>query len=532
VTQDTKQITAEMIAAVESLIGLHFSDEQRKMMLSGLADLREQYAQIHAQSVPYTQGPALNFNPRLPDMYFQNNHEGFHVQLPEGIERPSSDEAIAFLSVSEQAALMRTGQISSLELTTIYLERIKRYGPRLNCIVTITEELALQQAQRADDELAAGHYRGPLHGIPYGAKDLFATKDILTTWGDIPYKEQVFDYNAAVIDRLEEAGAVLVAKLSLGALAWGDVWFKGRTNNPWNLETGTSGSSAGSGAAVASGLVSFALGTETNGSIIYPSAYCGITGLRPSFGRISRYGAMPLSWSMDKTGPMCRSVEDCALLLDVLHGPDQRDAVTLGLPGCGWDGNHDIQGLRLGYVPAAFESDEPAVKNARAALDLLSSLGAELIPISLPLEAANSISFILQAEAAAAFDELLRSGQVELLTRQVEDAWPNVFRLARTIPAVEYIQANRIRTGILQEMAQLFESIDAYLLPFGFSHHSTLSNLTGHPAIGLPSGFDHNHMPTSLECIAQLYDEATLLRLASAFQHASSFHLQHPELTD
>lgn len=531
-TQDKEQITPEMIAAVEALIGLRFSAEQRSLMLSGLSNLREQYALIHAHALPYTQGPALYFNPRLPDMYFQNNHEGFHLKLPEGIERPSSDDEIAFLSVSELAVLIRTGQISSLELTKIYLERIKRYGPRLNCIVTLTEELALQQAQRADDEIAAGHYRGPLHGIPYGAKDLFATKGIPTTWGDVPYKEQVFDYNAAVIDRLEEAGAVLIAKLSLGALAWGDVWFNGRTNNPWNLETGTSGSSAGSGAAVAAGLVGFALGTETNGSIIYPSTFCGITGLRPTFGRISRYGAMPLSWSMDKIGPMCRSVEDCALVLDVLHGPDQRDSVTLGLPGCGWDGNYDIQGLRLGYVPAAFESDEPAIRNARAALDLFASLGAELKPINLPLESANSISFILQAEAAAAFDELLRSGQVELLTRQVEDAWPNVFRYARTIPAVEYIQANRIRVSIMQEMAQLFEQIDAYVLPFGFSHHSTLSNLTGHPAIGLPSGFDQEQMPTAIECIAQLYDEATLLRLASAFQHASDFHLQHPELND
>jgi Asp-tRNA(Asn)/Glu-tRNA(Gln) amidotransferase A subunit family amidase len=408
----------------------------------------------------------------------------------------------------------------------MYLERLKTYGPKFECVITITEELAIKQAQQADAEIAAGKYRGPLHGVPYGAKDLLATRGYKTTWGAMPYKDQMIDEDATVIKRLEQAGAVLVAKLTMGALAWGDVWYGGKTRNPWNLEQGSSGSSAGSASATAAGLVAFAIGTETWGSIVSPSTRCGVTGLRPTYGRVSRAGAMALSWSMDKIGPICRTVEDCALVFDAISGPDGIDQTVVDLP-FNYNPNVKLGQLRIGYLKDAFEKDTVNVANNEAVLAKLRELGAELIPVELPDHPVSNLSFILSAEAAAAFDELTRSGKDDLMVRQIKNAWPNVFRTSRFIPAVEYIQANRVRYLVIQAMAKMMADIDVYVAP-SFGSNLLLTNLTGHPCVVVPNGFDKKGGPTSISFIGRLYDEATTLAVAKTYQDATDFHRRHP----
>ena len=406
---------------------------------------------------------------------------------------------------------------------------MKEHGPTLECVVTLTEDLALKQAARADREIAAGKYRGPLHGIPYGAKDLLSVEDYRTTWGATPYKNQMIDDNAAVVKRLEEAGAVLVAKLTLGALAWGDVWFGGKTKNPWNLEEGSSGSSAGSGSATAAGLVAFAIGTETWGSIVSPSTRCGVTGLRPTFGRVSRAGAMALSWSMDKIGPMCRTVEDCAMVFNTIYGPDGQDQSVVDLP-FNYRREVDFSNLRFGYFKSAFDEDYPTKENDEKVLDVLKGLGADLVPFDLPDFPVENLSFILSAEAAAAFDELTLSKEDALLVRQERRAWPNVFRASRFIPAVEYIQANRARHMLQQEMAEKMKTVDLYVTPSFGGNNSLLTNLTGHPCVVVPNGFKENGSPTSISFIGQLYDEGTILAVAKAYQDATDWHNQHPSM--
>jgi Asp-tRNA(Asn)/Glu-tRNA(Gln) amidotransferase A subunit family amidase len=421
----------------------------------------------------------------------------------------------------------------------MYLVRLERLDPKLESVITLTKELALEQAARADREIAAGRYRGPLHGIPWGAKDLLSTEGYPTTWGAKSHEDQLIDENATVVERLEEAGAVLVAKLSLGALAWGDVWFGGRTRNPWNLEQGSSGSSAGPAAATAAGLVGFSIGSETWGSIVSPSTRCGVTGLRPTFGRVSRHGAMALSWTMDKLGPICRSVEDCALVLEAIHGPDGRDATAVDLPFA-WDAGIDATRLRLGYVKSLFEApldeeDESAAEvreHDLATLEKLREIGFDLVPIELPDLPVESLAFILSAEAAAAFDDLTRSGRDDLLVRQVRYAWPNVFRQARMIPAVEYIQANRVRTILIQRLAAILEAIDVYVVPSYGGDHLLMTNLTGHPAVVLPNGFKEDGTPTSITFMGRMFGEAELLAVAKAYQDATPFHTKYPQLED
>jgi Asp-tRNA(Asn)/Glu-tRNA(Gln) amidotransferase A subunit family amidase len=347
----------------------------------------------------------------------------------------------------------------------------------------------------------------------------------------------MIDEDATVVQRLEEAGAVLVAKLTLGALAWGDVWFGGRTNNPWNLEQGSSGSSAGPAAATAAGLVGFSIGSETWGSIVSPATRCGATGLRPTFGRVSRHGAMALSWTMDKLGPICRSVEDCALVLEAIYGPDGKDATVVEAP-FHWNAELDIRTLRVGYVKSLFEEelaeDDDAEMRANdlATLDALRDLGIALIPIELPNLPVDALSLILSAEAAAAFDELTRSGQDDLLVRQIEDAWPNVLRQARFIPAVEYIQANRIRTLVMSRMAEILREIDVYVAPSFGGNNLLLTNLTGHPSVVLPNGFREDGTPTSISFMGRLFGEDKLLALAKVYQDATSFHLKHPPIDE
>ena len=402
------------------------------------------------------------------------------------VTRPSTIEHLAFAPVTQLAELIRSRQVTSLELTEMYLARLKRFDPILHCVVTLTEDLAYRQAKRADAEIEAGQYRSPLHGIPWGAKDLFAVRGYPTTWGAEPYRGQVIDTNATVVERLEAAGAVLVAKLTLGALAYGDICFDTMTRNPWNVEEGSSGSSAGSASAVAAGLVGFALGTETLGSIVSPSTRCGVTGLRPTFGRVSRHGAMALSWSMDKAGPMARSVEDCALILSAIYGPDGRDAVVVDTP-FEWKPNLKASDLRVGYVEKLFEDGTEA---DRAVLEVLRAQGIDLIPMSLPDDDLDPLVLILNVEAAAAFDDLTRSNQDDLLTWQDKEAWPNSFRTARLIPAVEYIQANRMRTLLMRKMAAVMRTVDVVVAPPFGGNTLVLTNLTGHPAVVVPNGFN------------------------------------------
>jgi Asp-tRNA(Asn)/Glu-tRNA(Gln) amidotransferase A subunit family amidase len=539
----TGGVSKEALAGAEKLAGLEFTDDERELMLKGLDELREDYAKLRDVPLDNSVSPALRFEPVLPGMEIPERKLTARGSRPRLTARPSDDAELAFLPVTELGNLIRIGEVSSVELTTLYLDRLKTYDPELHCVITLTEERAMEQARRADRELGQGIWRGPLHGVPWGAKDLLAVRGYPTTWGAAPFKEQLIDEDATVVQRLDEAGAVLVAKLSLGALAWGDVWFGDKTRNPWNTEQGSSGSSAGPGSAAAAGLVGFAIGSETWGSIVSPSTRCGVTGLRPTFGRVSRHGAMALSWSMDKLGPMCRGVEDCALVFSAIQGSDGLDPTAVDRPFV-WDADLDVRSLRVGYLQSIFEREpefgdedtEEDRERAREwlaidleALEALKSLGVELIPMELPDLPVSALSFILSAEAGAAFDDLTRSGRDDLMVRQIEDAWPNVFRQARTIPAVEYIQANRVRTLVMREMEVALEGIDCWVAPSFGGSNLLLTNLTGHPAVVLPDGFRSDGTPTSITFNGRLFGESEVLALARAYQEVTGAHLRHPE---
>ena len=558
-----KKINTEDIAAAEKINGLRFTHRERKLMVEDLRENADAYAKLRQVNIANSVPPAIRFDPVIPGMRIDKQmpsprEDGAatisftlsHDPLPSrerdfsekgssrtspspfSVERPANLEGLAFAPVTTLARLVRTRKVTSTELTQMYLARLKKYGPRLECVITLTEDRALVQAKRADEEIAAGSYRGPLHGIPYGAKDLLATKGIRTTWGSKPYMDQVPDYNATVIERLEQAGAVLVAKLTLGELAWGDVWYGGKTRNPWNYEQGSSGSSAGSASATAAGLVGFAIGTETWGSIISPSTRCGVAGLRPTYGRVSRAGAMALSWSMDKIGPICRSVEDCALVFEAIYGPDGNELAVVDLP-FNWDPATDLKTIRVGYLKKAFEEDSKTKKNDQAVLEVLRSAGIELVPFELPADLPiQPLAIVLSAEAAAAFDELTRSNRDDLMARQERNAWPNAFRAARFIPAVEYIQANRVRTLLMEEMAERMKAVDVYVVPSSDDDNGLLTNLTGHPAVVVPNGFDEKGSPTGISFIGGLYEEAKTLRVALAYEQATDFHTKHPVLKE
>jgi len=524
-SEEAREITAAMIASAEELIDLSFTPAERDSMRDDLADYREAYAKMRSVAVDNAVPPALVFDPR-PQGFAPSGQDGpVEMSAPRETAVPDDIEALAFYSVRDLAELVRTRKVTSTQLTQMYLARLKAYGPTLECVITLTEDLALAQAARADAEIAAGKYRGPLHGIPYGAKDLLAVAGYPTTWGAAPYKDQRLDDTATVVRKLEEAGAVLVAKLTLGALAWGDVWYGGTTRNPWNTEQGSSGSSAGSASATAAGLVAFAIGTETWGSIVSPSTRCGTTGLRPTFGRVSRAGAMALSWSMDKIGPICRTVEDCAIVFDAIRGTDGRDASVIDAPFA-YNGGAGVRGMRIGYVAAAMEEDYPNRDFDKATLAKLESLGATLVPVTLPDIAVDALPLILTVEAAAAFDELTRSGRDDLMVRQIKNAWPNVFRGARLVPAVEYVQANRIRTLLIAEMAKL--DVDVYVCPSFGGNNLLLTNLTGQPCVVLPNGFTEEGTPVSITFMGRLFGEGRLLEVAGAYQRATTFHAEHP----
>ena len=522
---DDEKILKRHLQRTENLLGLEFTDSERDSILPDLVDLREQYKDLRKLELPNHVAFPLYFQPQLPGFQIPSGNDQYQFQEIV-TSRPDNLEECAFMTVGELAYLIRTQHVTSEELTLMYLDRLKRYGPELECVISLTKELALKQARRADKEIGSGYYRGPLHGIPYGAKDLLAVPGYRTTWGATPYQEQIIDETATVIDKLEAAGAVLIAKLTLGALAWGDVWFGGKTRNPWDLEQGSSGSSAGPGSATAAGLVGFSIGSETWGSIVSPSTRNGVTGLRPTFGTVSRAGAMALSWTMDKLGPMCRSVADCALIYNIIRGSDNLDRSVIDVP-FQVPRPKQIENLRVAYVESAFK-DTSTKENDKAVLEILKSLGLNLIPIELPEFPVKALSFILSAEAAAAFDELTRSNRDDELVRQMRMAWPNVFRKARYIPAVEYIQANRARILLNEKMNKLFESIDVYIVPSFWGDNLLRTNLSGHPCVVLPNGFDKNGSPTSISFIANLYKDGNAIAVAQVYQDATTWHKKYP----
>lgn len=536
------EITVPLARAAQQLLGLSFTDAQLDSTRRNLTGYRESYEALRKIPLPNGVAPALGFDPRplrlrqsLPPSVGVNSGKADQAgKLPETAKAklPANRDELAFYTVRQLGELLRTKQITSLELTDFFLARLKKYDPQLHCVITLTEDLARQQARQADAEIKAGKYRGPLHGVPFGVKDLFSAKGYKTTWGSVPYKEQTLDEDAAVVERLRAAGAVLLAKLTLGELAQGDVWFGGKTRTPWDVSKGSSGSSAGSASAVAAGLLPFAIGTETLGSIVSPSTACGVTGLRPTFGRVSRAGAMALSWSMDKAGPLARSAEDCAIVLAALTaaGPDARDAATLLAPNSfRYAFTTNLKKLRVGYVKAAFEAAYPTKANDEATLAVLRKLGVELVPIELPAIAPGALRFILTAEGAAAFDELTRSGRDGQMVLQNRSAWPNTFRSARFISAVEYIQAQRVRSLLIEQMDAQLKGLDAYLAP-SFRANLVLTNLTGHPAVAVPNGFTAAGLPTTITFMGQLYEEGPLLALAKAYQDATDFNEKHPPL--
>jgi Asp-tRNA(Asn)/Glu-tRNA(Gln) amidotransferase A subunit family amidase len=526
--QETGTITREMLAEAETVFGLQFEDDERELMLEGLNRNLRRLEQIRELDISNSVAPAIFFDPVLPGRKLPAGTGTFRISRQPLTERPENLEEVAFWPVTHLAELVRGRKVTALELTRMYLDRLKRHGPRLECVVTLTEELALRQANRADAEIGRGYYRGPLHGIPWGAKDLLAEDQYRTTWGAKPFEEQVLDSDATVVNRLEQAGAVLVAKTTLGALAMGDVWFGGRTRNPWNPEQGSSGSSAGSAAATAAGLVGFSIGSETLGSIVSPSTRCGVTGLRPTFGRVSRYGAMALSWSMDKLGPICRAVEDCAVVLDAIHGADDKDPTARDVP-LDWDPELSLSRLRVGYYRSAFERERQGKEFDDQVLTVLRSLGIDLIPIELPDQfPLSALRIILSAEAAAAFEELTRSNRDDLLVRQDQEAWPNSFRQSRFIPAVDYIEANRIRTMVMEALDAVMDGIDLFVTPTSGPNVLLMTNLTGHPSVTLPNGFRDTGTPVSISFIGSLFGEGTMLRVAKAYQDATGFHTRQP----
>ncbi|MDI9876856.1 amidase [Flectobacillus rivi] len=526
---ENQPITTNVIRHAQSLLGLEFTEAEADSMIFDVTDNRRNFEEIRKVPINNEVAPAVAFNPLPIGFTFDKTPSKFIPSTNPNVKLPINKSDLAFMSVRELAELIRTKQISSLELTQFFLERLKTYDKQLACVITLTEDLAIQQAKKADAEIAKGKYRGLLHGIPYGAKDLLAKKGYKTTWGSVPFKDQVLDYDATVVTRLEEAGAVLCAKLTLGELAWGDVWFGGTTKNPWNLKRGSSGSSAGSASSVSAGLLPFAIGSETLGSIVSPSSECGTTGLRPSFGRVPRTGAMALSWSMDKLGPICRTVEDCAIVFNAIKGTDGKDLSTIDA-SFSFNGNRkDLKGIRIAYLKKDFDRNYPTKSQDSLSLATLRKLGAELIPLELPNYPVGDMTIILSAEAATAFDELTRNGKDDAMVRQIKNAWPNSFRASRFIPAVEYLQANRLRTKLIQDMETKLKDIDVYISPAFGNANLTLTNLSGHPCVVLPNGFRPEGRPTSITFMGKLFGEGKLLEVAKIYQDATDFHKKHPE---
>lgn len=526
---NAQDIDKNDILHAQKIIGIDFTDAERDSMLDDLKDQLKNFTTLRQLHLKNSVMPSLLFNP-VPRGFSMTTEPG-KVSYADysSVKLPSNRNQLAWMSVGELAHLIKSKQITSVELTKFFIERLRKYDPALHCVITITEERAMKEAAKADEEISRGIYKGLLHGIPYGVKDLLATEDYKTTWGAEPYMEQMIAEDATVIARLKEAGAVLTVKLTMGALAWGDVWFGGKTRNPWDTANGSSGSSAGSASAVAAGLLPFAIGTETYGSIVSPSTICGTTGLRPTYGRVSRYGAMALSWSMDKIGPITRGVDDLAIVFNAIYGPDNLDPTVYNY-SFSYNPHEDIKTIRVGYLKSDFEKNYPFKKYDSLVLKQLREAGIELIPIELPDYPAGDISIMLSAEAAAAFDELTLSNRDDMLTRQIKNAWPNVFRSARLIPAVEYITASRARAILIQKMYEAVRNIDVYIAPAWQGRNLLLTNLTGHPSVVVPTGFSENGTPVSITFCGGLFQEGKLLRFAKYWQDMNEYHKKHPEM--
>ena len=524
---EEEKITILLVKQAQKIMGLDFTDIEADSMLTDLEGQRKSMLAIRKLNIPNSVSPALNFNP-LPVAYqFPDKVNYFKASTEANLKLPASKDELAFFTVRQLAELIRTKQISSVELTRFFIERIKKYDSKLQFAITITEERALRNAKKADAEIAAGKYKGLLHGIPFGAKDLLAVKEYKTTWGAVPYKDQIIDVDATVITKLENAGAILIAKMTLGELAMGDVWFGGKTKNPWDLNRGSSGSSAGSASAVSAGCMPFAIGSETLGSIVSPSSECGTTGLRPSFGRISKYGAMALSWSMDKLGPITRSVEDCAIVFNAIQGTDNKDLSLISAPfNYSAPIGSSLKGFRIGYIPSEFNRTYANSANDSLSLKKLKEMGAEMVPIELPLLPYRDLIIVLAAESGAAFQELSLSNRDDLMVKQDKNAWPSGFRSAHFIPAIDYIQANRARTILIEQLNKTMKGIDVFIAP-AFGQNLLATNLSGHPCVVLPNGF-RNGLPTSITFTGQLFGEGKLLKIAQAYQKSTDFDQKHP----
>jgi Asp-tRNA(Asn)/Glu-tRNA(Gln) amidotransferase A subunit family amidase len=559
--QGAGRITAAMLKDALAVAGLDFTEAQREQLVNGLNQNLARYADLRAIHIDPDLAPPLYFSPLVPGTRLDRVARPFRPSALPRVRRPANLEDVAFWPLAHLAELLRTRQATSIELTRMYLGRLKRYNPTLNFVVTLTEELALKQAAAADAEIAAGRYRGPLHGIPWGCKDIISVPGYPTQWGSGAFRGQTFETEATVVRLLREAGAVLVAKLTTGELAAGDQWFGGRTNNPWDPKEGSSGSSAGPASATAAGCVAFGIGTETSGSILSPSSICGVTGLRPTFGRVSRYGAMTLSWSQDRLGPLCRTVEDCALVFHAIARADEHDRSVVDLP-FNYDASLDIRTLRIGYLARGFNEggrDAALAANDRRVLDTLSALGLTLEPFELPPMPLNVTGGILGAESGASFDEFLRSGRDGELTNKGR---ANGFRASRLVPAVEYLQAQRVRAMIMRQFADAVSKYDVYVAPYldmragagggrggrggrggdpnapaappppnAIRDHFQAANLCGYPAVSVPNGFTADGRPTSITFMGRLYAEAEMLAVARAYQEKSGWHLRHPSLT-
>jgi Asp-tRNA(Asn)/Glu-tRNA(Gln) amidotransferase A subunit family amidase len=548
------RVTDEMLKNALSIAGLSFSDEDRKAVLQGVNRSLTGFEDVRKLEIPNDVSPPFYFSSLVPGMKVNRTREPLHFSAPV-VKRPANLEDVAFWPVVQLAQLLKTKQVTSLELTQMYLARLHKYNGKLNCVVTFLDDVAIAQAKKADAEIAAGKYKGPLHGIPWGAKDIIAVKGFKTTWGSGAYKDQMIDDDASVVEMLRDAGAVLLAKLTSGELAQGDNWFGGQTKNPWNTEQGSSGSSAGPGSATAAGCCAFAIGTETSGSILSPSGRCGVTGLRPTFGRISRKGVMALSWTQDRLGPMCRYAEDCALVMSVIAKPDGKDLSVSEIP-FNFNAHLDIKKLRVGYLRDGFdEVRDPAAKAMNAkAIAQVEALGFKLIDVKMPDWNIDGSAY--GVESAVFFDALIRDNGDKRMTNPGR---ANGFRSARFIPAVEYLQSQRARSMMMMKLAEATAGVDVYLVPanqFGggggrgrgaapataapasdtprrsvIQRHFAMANTACYPAINVVHGFTETGTPGSLTFYARPFGEAELLSFAKAYQDATGFHQKHPVLT-
>ena len=517
----------ERIKAAAYLAGIEFTDSEIELMEEGVNEDMQSYLSNRDISLDNGVAPVLEFDP-FPEGYkFPDGPNQVQIKANLNIQLPQDSSQLSYFSITELAGLIQNKSISSVDLTRFFLNRLKKFNPELHCVITYMEERAIHQAQKMDAELAQGKYRGLLHGIPCGIKDLLSTSDYKTTWGATPYKDQMIPYDAGVVEMLEDAGAVIVAKLTMGALAWGDVWYDEKTRNPWDTTRGSSGSSAGSASAVSAGLVPFAIGTETLGSIVSPSTVCGTTGLRPTYGMVSRYGAMALCWSLDKIGPITRNALDAAIVMDAINLNDARDPHQMPA-SFSFDENKKVETLKVAYIPSMENGTYAFKQNDSLTINQFRSLGIKMEAIEFP--DFPDIRFILAVEAATAFDSMTTTGLDDSLKRQIANAWPNVFRQARLVPAVEYLKAQRIRRNLIEEMNELMSEYDAIIHPSWNSSGLSITNYTGHPTIVLPNGFREGR-PTSFSITGKMHGEEAIILLARAFQQSTDHHLQHPEWT-